>query len=119
MIGRYLLGKPPGSGSIALYEKAAHHRHLLFSAREKRYWNKCLRFPLLLPFIDAALAISDSRSPVRRKVLIMLAILESDREYHTYFLPRRRSVFYPLVLLFRGGLALIKTIIGYLLLWTL
>jgi hypothetical protein len=49
------------------------------------------RRPSLLPWLDAACAVSQPDDPLRRKLLLMTAVLECSPTYADRFLPRDQN----------------------------
>ena len=62
--------------------------------------------------IDSGLALFGRDSSIRRKIFIMLAILEASPDYCDYFLPRKRSPLYLFIVIWAGIRASIKAAIG-------
>jgi hypothetical protein len=116
IICRYLTGRDPGEKATALYCGAHNRLPLQLSAKEAATWQHCLSSPFVLGSVEAALAIKNPDSLIRKKILLMLAILESTPAFHDFFLPQKRSAFYLFKLLFTGIKAILKIINGYLLL---
>jgi hypothetical protein len=115
----YLLGRTPGSDLIARYLEA--DRILLASgmtARDRGVIAFARRHPWSLPFLDAAAGLLRPDSFLRRRLLVMAAILEASPECADDFLPRRttRSAL-AACLLGAGTLSLIKLVGGIPLLW--
>ena len=77
-----------------------------------------MRFPFLLQFIDAGYALRRSPSALRKKILLMFAVLESLPEYAHYFLPKKNQTVL-LTILSTLLKTTVRTGIGVLLLWIL
>lgn len=74
------------------------------------------RYPILFPFLEAAHAFPRKDSILRRKALIMLALLETDPEFFVFFEEKPKSLpFLFLQLLWEGITAIFKIGIGYIL----
>jgi hypothetical protein len=58
------------------------------TSTEMRLVDFCVRHPLFLPALDSAAALLRPHSLLRRKLLIMAAVLETTPEGSTHFLPR-------------------------------
>lgn len=112
----YLVGRAATPEAIMLYARARTELLLPLTAEEQRLWSRCLKHRILLPLVDAALAFR-KESGIRRRLFVLLAILESLPAYADCFLPKRRSAFYLLYLLWKGGLSLLKAALGFPLLW--
>ncbi len=78
---RYLSRKNPDARSLELYSAAIAHHQLEFSKKENRLHKLSQRFPFLIPFIDAGLALTQPLSPYRKNIYIILCILETQPQY--------------------------------------
>ena len=63
-----------------------------------------MRYPRLLPCLDAAAALLRPESLLHKKALLMTAILEASPRYADEFLPRKRSL---------GGLCMLLVMLGF------
>lgn len=90
VLGRYLIGVAPGDRAIELFVRAVA-RLPAPDARDQRLLSLILAHPSLTGIIDAGLALRAPESAVRRRMLIMLAVLESMPEHAPMFLPARPS----------------------------
>jgi hypothetical protein len=116
VFGRYLGGSVPDERAVALYVKAMELRPVHRSARDDEIIRFVLRHPWALGLADSALAVSEPRSALRQKLLMMTAILETRPALADLFLPRERSVFYPVAVGWIGCRAVVKMIAGKILL---
>jgi len=87
--GRYLLGREIDAASCDLYRTAA--RALAYGSAD-RITRFALRNPWSIAPLDGALALVQPDAPLRKKLLLMAAILETRPDYCDDFLPRDRSV---------------------------
>ena len=87
IFGRYLLSHEVDTESCETYARAA--RELSYDAADAA---TCfaLRRPWSIGALDAALALTHPGAPLRRKLLLMAAVLETRPEYCDAFLPRER-----------------------------
>lgn len=116
-IGEYLLGeKKPIKKVIDLYIKAIEIKQLSLTDNENGIWLFMMKNKWSIGCIDSALAFFSPHSNIRKRLLVMLAILETMPEYADLFLPRSRSFLYQLYILWVGIRAIYKTTIGYLIL---
>jgi len=114
LLARYLLGREDvPAEAVERYEAACA---ALFGAPDaageatSRFVARC---PWSLPFVDAAAGLLDPHSLLRKKLFLMLAILETIPELAPCFTPRSSSRF--LVLLKLGSWALLggfKALLG-------
>ncbi len=92
--GRYLLGRDIDAASCEAYDNAA--RALAYD-RTDRITRFAVREPWSIAPLDGALALLQADAPLRKKLLLMAAVLETRPEYCDDFLPRDRSAFDALV----------------------
>jgi hypothetical protein len=116
VLSEYLIRQDPGELLISLYQKAHGHLSIHLTAKEERIWRKCMNNRFILACTDAALAIKNPSSGIRKKIFLALSLLESSAAFHRYFLPQKRSIFFLLNIGVNGMMAVAKTIIGYILL---
>ena len=117
IIAAYLLGgEKPLKEVLDLYLKAIEIKKLQLSEKEKRVWHFMMRNNWSITYIDAALAFSSQPSNIRKRLLVMLAILETIPEYTHLFLSRKRPFLYHLYIVLVGFRAVCKTIVGYVIL---
>lgn len=115
--GRYLLGgKKPNAKSISLYENAMQLRPANAIGRDEKILSFVLKNKWSIGMIDGALAFSKKKSIVRRKILFMSAILETQPEYAELFLPQERTFAYNIYIFWVGFRAVSKAIAGKILL---
>ena len=110
-IGVYVLGSKPPKEVIARY--IAAHR-ILFGeetperlAPEVRYIR---HHPAMLSFVDAAAGLLRPASPVRKKIFLMVAILEATPTYAEFFLREPDSLLKLLCDLVWQGLRTVATL---------
>ena len=96
LIGKYLIGEEIHDNLCHDYVKAIIIKN---EAEDKTqsFLDKSLKSSWKLKFYDAAYAFSKNETTLRRKIFIMLAILESSHYYHDKFLekekPTRKVIF--------------------------
>jgi hypothetical protein len=115
IFSRYLIGEIP---SVELKERyfAACGKLSEANNRDARIYRMAVKRPALLPCLDAALAFSDRNALLRRKLLVMLAILETTPEYYTKFSTKDESRWKWIALFFRGCSAVFKIMAGKIIL---
>ena len=114
---RYLVNQPAIPEAIQLYTAALTHHAIDLTNRQKKIWQFCLRNTWALPPVDAALAFDEKYSPVRKKIYIMLAILETQPAYNDHFLPRKRAAFFSILIFCRLLMAGWRCIAGKVIIW--
>lgn len=116
IFGRYLLdGQTPNEKSISLYETAMQIRPITIESEEK-ILRFILKNPSTIGMVDSAFAFSKKKSAVRRKILFMSAILETQPAYAELFLPQERNWTYTIYILWVGFRAVLKAVAGRFLL---
>lgn len=118
IITRYLINHSPSKKAVDLYIEAHQKQSIEITGKEKKRWNIAMRFPFLLQFIDAGYALRRRPSALRKKILLMFAVLESLPEYAHYFLPKKNQTVL-LTILSTLLKTTVRTGIGVLLLWIL
>lgn len=118
ILGRYILGTAISPRDSSLYAEAVE---AVFQKRpEFRQGSSletlALRAPVLLPFLDAALALVRPSSSLRQRMIIMSAVLETNPKYCESFLPRDRSIMYAGQMALVAIAAGISALVGLLLL---
>jgi hypothetical protein len=117
LLTKYLANKPLLPEVLKLYEQALQTIPFQFSKKEARIWNFCMKHQWSLGLIDAGLAFGQTYHPVRKRIYIMLAILETQPAYNDCFLPKERSVMYNFYIFFCLIKASFKMVAGKILLW--
>jgi hypothetical protein len=115
--GKYLLsGEMPDEKTIALYEAAHVHRPIVVPEAEKKLLRFALKNRWALGAIDGALAFKNPDHVIRKKLLVMSAVLECRPQYADLFIPKKRNFFYLFVFGWIGFRAVCKAIFGRVLL---
>ena len=108
-ITRYLLNTDPGEKEIRLYAQALGSLNI---TSNDRLPNLALRYPLLLPYLDAGLAIMEPEHPLRQRIYIMLAILETNPS-HAHFFIYKQNKWWLLSLSMAGLKAVTRSAVGF------
>jgi hypothetical protein len=113
-IVRYLVGAEPGPELVERYRRA--HEELFRdppSGEDQALLDAVRRHVWCLPFLDAATGLAAADSRLRRKILLVVALLETDPALAARFEPESLSL--P-VLIVRVGLAgvsaVLKAVVG-------
>lgn len=91
-ISRHLIGRPCPPAVAERYARGVRDLDLSLSPSEALAWSVGCRFPPALACLDAGVAIWDREGAVRRRLLLMFALLESTPEHADRFLFRPRGV---------------------------
>ncbi|HTL82663.1 MAG TPA: hypothetical protein VL651_13210 [Bacteroidia bacterium] len=117
VFGKYLLGgKIPSERSLDLYVKFAGLRKSDATPREKKILSFAARNRWAIGMLDSALAFSKKESLLRKRLLAMTAILETQPEYAHLFLPEEKNWFYNIYIFWVGTRAVMKMVPGKFLL---
>ncbi len=108
---RYLCGNDPSNEVISCYESFVH-KAAFEAGKEKCLQNFIVTFPFILPVLDAALAFFRPRSIVRKKLLLMFALLECQPEHADKFMPGTDQNRGGVYLFFTGTWAIVKLMAG-------
>lgn len=89
----YLAGRSPSDDLVQRYLEA--HRVLLSGPHEASEMAMAAfvhRHPWTLPYLDAASGLLRPHSLLRKKILLMIALLEASPEFTEFFVPEAMSV---------------------------
>lgn len=89
-LARHLIGRPVALDILARYQQA-HLKRAADLAGDSPALALFRRRPWLLPFLDAGCARWRPDDPLRRKLLLMTAILECTPRHAERFLPEHRG----------------------------
>ena len=117
VLSMYLIKKSPTSQVVELYAHAIQILNLSITNREKKVWEFVLKYPWFVSYLDAGLAVNFPNSNLRRRILVLFSILETQAEYHSIFLPVRRPALYILVMPYFIVRATFKLIAGKVFVW--
>jgi len=109
LFGKYLVGYPPASAHIALYQQVAPKTPATGT------YAAALRYPLLLPCLDAYDAFFRPSSMLRQRLYLMFSILEASPEHTELFLPHKRSIWYVFAIAGYGIRGAYRLVIGTIL----
>ncbi|MGD0711824.1 MAG: hypothetical protein ABR968_11680 [Bacteroidales bacterium] len=113
LFGKYLIGKNVNDTVCNLYSSAIEKLALTCTGRDRKIEHFILRFPFWIGCVDAALTITGKQSVFRKKIFVMLAILESMPEYAEYFLPKKFPFFYIFKIIAAGIRSVYRFVIGF------
>jgi len=85
-LARHLVGRPCPDDVAARYERAVRDLDLRLSPWEQAVWSAACRFQPLLACLDAGVALWDREGMVRRRLLVMFALLEATPDHADRFL---------------------------------
>lgn len=116
LFARYLGAGAGDADLLKRYTKALAELQIPVSSNEQELLNRIKHHPFLLPYVDAGLAYLNPTHTVRRRILLMSALMETEVQYTHLFLTTQ-NISYPLLsFLYRCCLAFFRGVTGVLLL---
>ncbi|HRG89540.1 MAG TPA: hypothetical protein PLW44_11005 [Chitinophagales bacterium] len=94
ILSHYLIGKNCSAAVAADFELAVSKLNITLTEAETNVYRKMLASGFIMRSVDSALALTKSQSLIRKRIFVMLALLECTTENTAYFLPQQRSIFY-------------------------
>lgn len=94
------------------YNDAIKKLSIILTEKEEQILTKIVRIPFILPFADAGWAWMKPQSNIRKRILVMSALIETEPNYTNLFLVEKNIVFSVIRLIFRGLVALLKGVLG-------
>lgn len=113
IFGNYIIGTAINQTAINRYYKAISKLNI---TEEDKLSQKIVNHPWLLPYIDSALSIKNKNHNLKKKLLVMFAIVETMPEYSSCFLAQPRKKIYIFSIIYVGLVAVIKAIFGLVIL---
>lgn len=89
VLARYILGTRAEEADLALYARAMNTQHSMSTKRDARRTAFAIAHPWSIGPLDAAMALLAPQAPLRRKLIVMAAILEARPQHADRFLARR------------------------------
>lgn len=115
LFAQYLGAKVDDETLLIKYADAIEKLKLSLSEKEENILRYLLQMPFLLPFADGAWAFLNPKNGIRKRILVMSALIETEPQYVQYFL-NQQDVSFPIFrFIFRGSVAVLRGIIGVLL----
>lgn len=111
-LSRYLIGRSCPEEIENRYRDAVHKLNATLNPVEQKIWNRMMASGIYLKLVDSGLAVASPQSPLRKRIFIMLALLETNTNFTEFFLPQPRNLFYLVPLGFRTGLSALYLIAG-------
>lgn len=112
ILSRYLIGEQCSDAIAIHYQKALDAHQAILTTQQQKVWNKMLHSPLYMRLVDSGLAVVNPQSALRKRIFIMLCLLETTPEYVAYYLPQERSIFYLIPLGFRLAWSAVCLVVG-------
>jgi hypothetical protein len=115
ILAQYLGAKNINDELISRYQNIISKLGLILNKKEESVLNILFKTPQLLPFIDGGLAILNPNHMLRKRILAMSALLETDPNFISLFLNKNKQSFPILRFLWRGISGVLKGGIGVIL----
>jgi hypothetical protein len=112
VLSQYLIGESCSEQTIHHYTEAVNKLNAALNEAQQKTWRSMLGSNFYLKLIDSGLAISNPQSALRKRIFIMLTLLESSPDHVQYFLPQERSIWYLIPLGFKAGLSAMYLVVG-------
>ncbi len=115
ILTKYIAGKP---GNPVIYEQYASGVSMLkldLNAREERIMRALKQYPFLLPLCDSGLAILSPQGAIRKRLLLMLALIETDKNFTGHFINNEDASFAFIRFMTRGCIGVLKAAVGIIL----
>lgn len=116
VIAKYLGAKEVAPDLQLRYAAAIEKLKLGLTNKEQRLLQRITSMPFFLPFVDGGLALIQPQNGIRKRLLAMSALMETETAYADLFLTKQSQSFGLIRFLYRGGIAVIKGLIGVCLL---
>ena len=118
-ISKYLVSKTCTEEMAQRYREAVTKLNATLSPAHEHIWSRMISSNIYMKLVDGGLALSAPQSPLRKRIFIMLTLLECSPEYTEYFLPQQRSIWYLIPLGFRAAMSAVYGLAGLVLVKTL
>jgi hypothetical protein len=116
-IAHALIGERALPAEIERWRDALRaHDVRLRTSQQRQLWRVMQGAPWLIGLLDGGLALTRPESPVRHRLLLMLAVLEASPAHTRRFLPREISPPGLALLVARGAAAGMRAALGFVLL---
>lgn len=113
---RYLIRKDAEPAIVARYVDSIGNQPIDLSAKDKRTLHFVGKNPWAIKYIDAVHSLRSPHSELRRRLFILLAILEASPAYTDLFLPKDQKQSYFVYVAWSGTKGGIKAFLGSILL---
>jgi hypothetical protein len=110
--GAYLVGIEPPEELVHRYVQAMSALNLSVNDKDRRLLRFTSRHRWSIGFVDGALALTRPSSAIRKKLLVLSAILEATPRFADMFLPVPRRSIYGAYVIFTAVRAAFKAAIG-------
>jgi hypothetical protein len=112
VFAKYITGKPGNSIICQQYANGVSTLNLAFTPREEQMMETLTEYPFLIPLCDAGLAILSPQCIFRKRLLLMFALLETDKNFTTDFISTEDMSFPIARFITRGCIGIFKAVSG-------
>jgi hypothetical protein len=99
---KYLTGLNADEQCLALFYRAIQHEETVLNDSEIKLLQLIIRNPSAMGLIDSALGMFDPGHPLRKRMVIAFAILETSPVYFEFFKPKVFSRWHIFTLIAKG-----------------
>lgn len=90
-LSMYLVGKPCTPDVKEAFANAITKLDITFTPNQEKLYRSMLRSKFTLRAVDGGLLFVNRDSMLRKRIFIMLCLLEASKDYTAYFLPQKRN----------------------------
>lgn len=119
LFAQYLGAKVDDDALLIKYSDTIEKVKLSLSEKEENILQYLLKMPFILPFADGAWAFLNPKNGIRKRILVMSALIETEPHNVQFFLNEKDVPFSVFKLIFRGSVAVLRGIIGVFLILVL
>ena len=113
---KYLTGKEADEQSILLFQSAVRQQKIALNEDDIKLLQFIIRNQFTIGAIDSALGLFKPEHPLRKRMVIAFAILETSPLYFDFFKPKTFSPFHIFVLGAKGVQEVLQAVAGSLIL---
>jgi len=118
-LSQYLVGRTCSDEMALRYSDTLTKLNASLSPGQEKTWSKMISSSIYMKLVDGGLALSAPQSPLRKRIFIMLTLLECSPDYTESFLPQQRSMWYLIPLGFRAAMSAVYGVAGLVMVKTL
>jgi hypothetical protein len=90
-LSMYLVGKPCTQAIKEAFADAVIKLDITFTPNQEKLYRSMLRSKFTLRAVDGGLLFINRDSVLRKRIFVMLCLLEASKDYTEYFLPQKRN----------------------------
>ena len=113
---KYLTGMDADEQCLSLFQKAIQHEETTLNDHDLKLLQFTIRNPFTIGLIDSALGLFKPEHPLRKRMVIAFAILETSPVYFEFFRPKVFSGSHLLLLFAKGVQEAFQVVAGSIIL---